>query len=100
MVTPSTVIDAKLQRTPKPPGVASWKLYRSASGTKKYQVRVRFADGTRLTVHFGNSSMLDYTQSRSKSQRARFHSRYAKRIALHKDDPTSPMFYTCNLLWR
>lgn len=98
-VTPSTIIDAKLQRMPKPPSVASWKLYRSASGIKKYQVRVRFVDGTRQTIHFGDSSMTDYTQTHSKTQRARYHARFARYIALYKDDPTRAMFYSYHLLW-
>lgn len=99
IVTPASVINTKLQRIPKPRGVSSWRVTRADGTSKKYVVVICHTDGTRKTLRFGDASMEDYTQHRDERRKARFMARFAKAIALYKDDHMRPMFYSYHLLW-
>lgn len=98
----------RFQRLKKPDRVASWTLAPSPRAAKKWVVTI-VPDGfdqTRsigtskpIQVHFGDSSMEDYTQHRDKERRRRFHQRFATLIAQTRNNPLSPMYYSAKLLW-
>lgn len=79
--------------------IQSWKLDYSARQGKKWMVKITFSDGGQRTIHFGDSSMEDYTQHKDPIRRQRFHQRFASLIERTKDDPLSPMYYSAKLLW-
>lgn len=88
-----------LARLAKPDTVREWSLEHSSRQGKKWMVHVTLTDGTRRTVHFGDSNMEDYTQHHDAERRRRFHLRFAKLIAKNAGNPLSPMYYSANLLW-
>lgn len=100
IVTPSSVINSKLQRMPKPRGVVSWRVARATGTAKKYVVTILHTNGSTKTLRFGDASMEDYTQHHDEARKARFMARFAKSIALYKNDHMRPMFYSYHLLWQ
>lgn len=95
----------RFERLKKPDRVKSWTLAPSTRAGKKWVVTIiprdtRLGDASRpILVHFGDSSMQDYTQHRDKERRLRFHQRFATLIAQTRNNPLSPMFYSAKLLW-
>jgi len=95
----------RFERLKKPDRVKSWTLAPSTRAGKKWVVTIiprdtRLGDASRpILVHFGDSSMQDYTQHRDKERRLRFHQRFATLIAQTHNNPLSPMFYSAKLLW-
>lgn len=94
----------RFERLKKPDRVVSWSLAPSPRAAKKWVVTI--IDQTSLIgaskpiqVHFGDSSMEDYTQHRDKERRRRFHQRFATLIAQTRNNPLSPMYYSAKLLW-
>jgi hypothetical protein len=53
-------------------------------------------EGTAKVVHFGDSSMSDYTQHRDKKRRSNFHSRHN---CADKKDKTKAGYWACKNLW-
>ena len=53
-------------------------------------------EGTAKVVHFGDSSMSDYTQHRNKKRRANFHSRHNCDTA---KDKSTARYWSCKNLW-
>lgn len=80
-------------------GIASWKLDYSSREGKKWMVKITFIDGGVKTIHFGDSTMEDYTQHHDAVRRQRFHQRFASLIEKTKNNPLSPMYYSAKLLW-
>lgn len=93
----------RFERLKKPDRVASWTLAPSPRAAKKWVVTIvpNGVNGTSkpIQVHFGDSSMEDYTQHRDKERRRRFHQRFATLIAQTRNNPLSPMYYSAKLLW-
>lgn len=91
----------RFERLPKPRQVAAWTLAPSTRSAKKWMVTITTQSSPQRTivVHFGDSSMEDYTQHRDKERRRRFHQRFASLIAATRNNPLSPMYYTARLLW-
>lgn len=101
----------RFERLKKPDRVKSWTLAPSTRAGKKWVVTIiprdtRLGDASRpILVHFGDSSMQDYTQllehapADAKERRLRFHQRFATLIAQTHNNPLSPMFYSAKLLW-
>lgn len=52
--------------------------------------------GTAKVVHFGDSSMSDYTQHKNKKRRANFKARHN---CAEKKDKTKAGWWACNHLW-
>ncbi len=48
-------------------------------------------------IHFGDSSMSDYTHHRNKKRRANFHSRHN---CAEKTNKATPGWWSCNYLWK
>ena len=73
---------------------------KSDKSGKKYMVRLQTLGGKTKTIHFGDSTMRDYTsfspQDRSKHKSA-YLSRHAKRE--HWNDPTTAGFWSRWILW-
>ena len=98
-LTPNELVRVRFARLAKPASVSSWSLAPSTRPGKKWMVHLTLAGtGRQRTVHFGDSSMQDYTQHRSKERRQRFHQRFAVLIAKTRNDPLSGMFYTSQVL--
>lgn len=97
----------RFERLKKPDRVKSWTLAPSTRAGKKWVVTIipRTSASRPILVHFGDSSMLDYTQllahapTEAKERRRRFHQRFATLIAQTRNNPLSPMFYSAKLLW-
>lgn len=99
----------RFERLKKPDRVVSWSLAPSPRAAKKWVVTIidqtsligasKRPSGLGLQVHFGDSSMEDYTQHRDKERRRRFHQRFATLIAQTRNNPLSPMYYSAKLLW-
>jgi Family of unknown function (DUF5754) len=96
-------VPERFARLAKPRQVESWTLAPSTRAGKKWMVTIVPANGLgrarAITVHFGDSSMQDYTQHHDKERRRRFHQRFAALIAATRNNPLSPMYYTARLLW-
>ena len=88
----------RFERLKKPDRVVSWSLAPSTRAAKKWVVTIVTASKP-IQVHFGDSSMEDYTQHRDKERRRRFHQRFATLIAQTRNNPLSPMYYSAKLLW-
>jgi len=73
---------------------------KSDKSGKKYMVRLQTLGGKTKTIHFGDSTMRDYTsfspQEKSKHKSA-YLSRHAKRE--HWNDPTTAGFWSRWILW-
>ena len=101
-----TVVE-RFERLPKPRQVAAWTLAPSTRSAKKWMVTIttQSSPPRTIVVHFGDSSMEDYTQllehapTEAKERRRRFHQRFALLIAATRNNPLSPMYYTARLLW-
>lgn len=94
----------RFERLPKPRQVAAWTLAPSTRSAKKWMVTITTQHAVQerprtIVVHFGDSSMEDYTQHHDKERRRRFHQRFASLIAATRNNPLSPMYYTARLLW-
>lgn len=97
----------RFERLAKPRQVAAWTLAPSTRSAKKWMVTIttqssplaKHALPRTIVVHFGDSSMEDYTQHHDKERRRRFHQRFASLIAATRNNPLSPMYYTARLLW-
>ena len=94
-------VPERFDRLTKPRQVESWTLAPSTRAGKKWMVTIqpRSATPKQIVIHFGDSSMEDYTQHRDKERRRRFHQRFAALIAATRNNPLSPMYYTARLLW-
>lgn len=98
-------VKSKFAALPKPDGILAWELDYSTRNGKKWMVRLKLPplspQGKPRTrsVHFGDSSMEDYTQHGDPVRRKRFHQRFAALIESTKNDPLSPMYYSAKLLW-
>lgn len=88
-----------LNKLQKPDTVANWAIDHSSRRGKKWMVRLTLTDGRRHVVHFGDSSVEDYTQHHDEERRRRFHARFATLIAKNASNVLSPMYYSANLLW-
>lgn len=74
-----------------------YKLYKSASSTKKYDVYVINPKTGRVKkVSFGAKGYEDYTTHHDKERRERYRTRHAKDKI---NDITSPGFWSWHILW-
>lgn len=64
--------------------------------SKKKTVFVKTPKGNVKAVHFGDSSMSDYTKHKNKKRRASFHARHK---CSAKKDKTKPGYWACRNLW-
>lgn len=78
------------------------KVYKSTRKGKKKMVFVVRGNRSKL-VHFGDSSMSDYTQHRNEKRRKSFLARSGgirnKSGQLTKNDPFSPNYWSRSRLW-
>lgn len=78
------------------------KPVKSDRANKKLMVLAKKGDRVKL-IHFGDSSMQDYTQHEDKSRRVNYLARSAgirdKDGKLTKDDPWSPNYWSRRELW-
>ena len=64
---------------------------------KKRTVYVRNPrTGNIMQIHFGDSSMSDYTKHKNEKRRKNFHSRHN---CAEKKDKTKPGYWACKNLW-
>lgn len=73
-----------------------WKLRKSSRPGKKWMTVVPSMGGRSRTIHFGDSSMEDFTMHGDKRARARYRSRHRGDNIL---DPYSPGFWSWHVLW-
>lgn len=73
-----------------------YTLKRSTRSGKKWMVRVPTSSGRGKTVHFGDSTMQDFTQHKDTARRERYWSRHQRD---NLDDPGSPGFWSWHALW-
>lgn len=69
---------------------------RSTRPGKKWMVRVPTSSGRGKVVHFGDSSMQDFTQHKDTDRRERYRNRHQRD---NLDDPGSPGFWSWHALW-
>ena len=69
---------------------------RSTRPGKKWMVRVPTSSGRGKVVHFGDSSMQDFTQHKDTARRERYRNRHQRD---NLDDPGSPGFWSWHALW-
>lgn len=69
---------------------------RSTRPGKKWMVRVPTSSGRGKVVHFGDSSMQDFTQHKDTDRRERYRNRHQRD---NLDDPGSPGFWSWYALW-
>lgn len=73
-----------------------YKRQRSTRPGKKWMVRVPTSSGRGKVVHFGDSSMEDFTQHKDTARRERYWNRHQRD---NLDDPGSPGFWSWYALW-
>lgn len=73
-----------------------YTLKRSTRPGKKWMVRVPTSSGRGKVVHFGDSTMQDFTQHKDTARRERYWSRHQRD---NLDDPGSPGFWSWHALW-
>jgi len=73
-----------------------YTLKRSTRPGKKWMVRVPTSSGRGKVVHFGDSSMQDFTQHKDTDRRERYWNRHQRD---NLDDPGSPGFWSWHALW-
>ena len=73
-----------------------YTLKRSTRPGKKWMVRVPTSSGRGKVVHFGDSTMQDFTQHKDTARRERYWSRHQSD---NLDDPGSPGFWSWHALW-
>ena len=73
-----------------------YTLKRSTRPGKKWMVRVPTSAGRGKVVHFGDSTMQDFTQHKDTARRERYRSRHQRD---NLDDPGSPGFWSWHALW-
>ena len=73
-----------------------YMLKRSTRPGKKWMVRVPTSSGRGKVVHFGDSTMQDFTQHKDTARRERYRSRHQRD---NLDDPGSPGFWSWHALW-
>jgi hypothetical protein len=73
-----------------------YKRQRSSRPGKKWMVRVPTSSGRGKVVHFGDSSMQDFTQHKDTARRERYWNRHQRD---NLDDPGSPGFWSWYALW-
>lgn len=73
------------------------KIGKSTREDKKMMAVFEMDDGGKKTTHFGAKGMDDYTITKDKEQRDRYHERHQK--DLETKDPTRAGFLSYYILW-
>lgn len=73
-----------------------YKLYKSKTETKKWDVYIPTDNGRLKKVSYGAAGMSDYTKHKDKERRERYRTRHARD---HIDDPYKPGFWSWWHLW-
>jgi TFIIF-interacting CTD phosphatase-like protein len=80
-----------------------YKPFKSKAKGRKMSVYV-MKDGKKKLIHFGDSSMQDFTQHKDQTRRKSYLARSAgirnKEGKLTKDDKTSPNYWSRRVLWK
>lgn len=73
-----------------------FKLYKSKTETKKWDVYIPTENGRLKKVSYGAAGMSDYTKHKDKERRERYRSRHVRD---HIDNPYKPGFWSWWHLW-